>query len=175
MKSKTSGSKTPDTMTTPATPEESRRWPVIEYITEEVTRQQHDVTQLDGIQRVGWMLAAWSYALSNAHRKPTIDDAILLGQLIEPDKNRNGLRRVNVRVGTRPCPHFIRVQEMLQELFDARDTLTPLEFYKRFEEVHPFVDGNGRSGKCLLAWLRGNLQAPEFPPADLFGEPIRNP
>jgi fido (protein-threonine AMPylation protein) len=41
--------------------------------------------------------------------------------------------------------------------------------------VHPFRDGNGRTGKILLNWLNQSLNAPIFPPSDLFGSPIRNP
>lgn len=43
--------------------------------------------------------------------------------------------------------------------------MEPLEFYKAFEEIHPF----------MLNWLRGSLLMPVFPPADLFGERISNP
>ena len=33
------------------------------------------------------------------------------------------------------------------------------------------MDGNGRTGKVLLAWLEQNFDDPEFPP-DLFGSGI---
>lgn len=147
---------------------------VIAYITEEVTRQGHDVTVLDGIERVGWMLNAWAYAL-RCTDKPQVNDAILLGQLIEPAKNQNGLRTGNVCVGPQRCPEWQGIGRQLGLLFDARDTLTPIEFYKEFEQIHPFVDGNGRTGKVLLNLLNGTLLQPIFPPSDLFGRPICNP
>lgn len=147
---------------------------VIEYVTEEVTRQGHDVSALDGIERVGWMLNAWSFALA-CSRKPDWGDTISLGMTIEPRKNQSGIRTVGVRVGPRICPHPQEVPHRLDRLFELRDSMTPLEFYKEFELIHPFVDGNGRTGKVLLNWLNGTLLAPIFPPADLFGELIRNP
>lgn len=147
---------------------------VIEYVTEEVTRQGHDTKTLDGIERVGWMLNAWSFALGEFNR-PTISSAILIGQLIEPRKNKPGIRKCAVQVGSVICPPASEIKSLLFNLFASRETLSPMDFYKGFQEVHPFVDGNGRTGKVLLNWLNGTLLNPVFPPADLFGHPIRNP
>ncbi len=149
--------------------------PVIDYITEEVRRQGHDVTALDGIERVGWMLAAWACALELSVDLPTISITRKLGQLVEREKNWNGWRQINVRVGMRRCPDFEKVPDLLFTLFAKRETLSPLEFYREFEMIHPFVDGNGRVGKILLNWLSGKLLNPEFPPDDFWGQVIQNP
>ena len=148
---------------------------VVDYVTEEVTRQGHDVTVLDGIERVAWMLEAWCYALRPDMPRPEITDAIALGSIVEQHLNREGIRRCGVMVGSRVCPRPERVMDLLTVLWQQRDIITPLEFYKGFEEIHPFVDGNGRTGKVLLNWLAGTLLKPVFPPADLWGRPIRNP
>lgn len=150
---------------------------VIEYVTEEVRRQGHDTEVLDGIERVGWMLDGWRSALLwNATKdKPDVFDAIDLGQRVEPVKNAGGIRQCGVRVGMRTCPHPKDLTDLLKRLWQHRDAMTPMEFYKEFEEIHPFVDGNGRTGKILLNWLNGTLLDPIFPPADLFGESILNP
>jgi len=148
---------------------------VIEYCTEEVERQGHDIYTIDGIERVGWMLNAWAYALGKDDERPFMGHAIQLGRLIEPDINLHGIRTVGVRVGGRGCPQPERILPQLTLLWEQRDILTPLEFYKAFEEVHPFVDGNGRTGKVLLNWLNGTLTQPIFPPGNLWGREIRNP
>lgn len=152
-------------------------WSVIAYVTEEVGRQGHDVGVLDGIERVGWMLQAWCEAIDFAARDipPSLELARLLGRGVERIKNSGGWRQCGVRVGPRVCPDWQRVPELLEILFSNAAAFSPIEFYKEFELIHPFVDGNGRTGKILLNWMNGTLLAPIFPPADLFGYPIRNP
>lgn len=147
---------------------------VIDYCTEEVRRQGHDIYFSDGWLRVSWMLQAWSAAVAANGRPPKIYDAIALGKMIEPEKNHIGVRKCSVRVGSRVCPPPDEVPDLLDKLW-RKKKLTPLEFYKAFEEVHPFVDGNGRTGKVLLNWLSGTLLQPIFPPNDLFGDWIVNP
>jgi len=38
------------------------------------------------------------------------------------------------------------------------------QFYYEYENIHPFVDGNGRSGKILYNYLLGTLDNPQMPP-----------
>ena len=149
---------------------------VITYCTEEVSRQGHDIRAWDGVQRTAWMLNAWAYALAQqqAGREPDIHDLEAIGSLVEPHKNHNGFRTVNVWVGTRPCPPPHELHTRLTTLY-AQDTLTPLDFYRQLLEIHPFVDGNGRTGKIILNWLNDTLLRPIFPPNDFWGRPIRNP
>jgi hypothetical protein len=149
---------------------------IISYITEEVERQGHDTRALDGLERVGWMLEAWCWALYNCAHAPTVSAAIHLGHLIEPTKNKRGnVRGIPVWVGRNRTPDPRELEGLLFNLFDKKESMLPMDFYKEFEYIHPFVDGNGRTGKILLNWLNGSLLDPIFPPNDLFGRHIRNP
>jgi len=139
---------------------------VIEYCTEEVNRQGHDTSSLDGLWRVGWMLDAWCWALQCNWTRPHLDLIYQIGNRVEPHRNRN-FRGVGVRVGLNNCPKPEDIVPLLERLISLWP-MSPLEFYKEFELIHPFVDGNGRTGKIILNGLNGTLLDPIFPPADLF-------
>lgn len=153
---------------------------IIDYIVEEVERQGHDTFTVDGLERVGWMFNAWVYALRRSYGDPRpldIDDILNIGSRVEAVKNYGGFRSGGVRVGARICPRPEQVVPLLTQLFLEHNEkpLKPLDFYRRLLEIHPFVDGNGRTGKVVLAWLSGKLKDPGFPPKDFWGAPIRNP
>ena len=155
---------------------------VVDYIVEEVKRQGHDITMLDGLERVAWMLRAWCTIMQPSRFTswpPDLDEIAFLGSLVEPCKNlcsTGSFRRCEVRVGSNVVPtRAADVPAAVERLLGIESSMTPLEFYKAFEEIHPFVDGNGRVGKILLNWKAGSLLNPIFPPNDLFGMPILNP
>jgi len=136
---------------------------VIAYCAEEVRRQQA------GSERVADMLRAWNYACGvvvNPSLKcvPGVSDVITIGKLCEPVKNEAGLRRCGVRVGMDVKMPWERVPIALAALTESWGQMTPDDAYFAYQEIHPFRDGNGRSGKILRAMLAGELHAPSWPP-----------
>ncbi len=142
---------------------------VDDFIRLEVEHQGFYLDTEAGKLRVEWMQEAWDYARIHAEDGgvPGRRHGLGIGALVEQIKNAEGYRQVNVRVGYRICPDWRDVPYLMTLLWKAQE-MEPLEVYRAFEIIHPFEDGNGRTGKVLLAWLQNKLDDPEMPP-DLFG------
>ena len=84
---------------------------------------------------------------------------------------RKGLRDVQVWIGGTPYsphgasfvpPHASRVRECLDDLvaFGGREDVSPIAkaaiFHAQFETIHPFTDGNGRTGRMLVHRMLAN-------------------
>lgn len=164
----------------------SEKLNIIKYCAEECKRQR------SGEMSVYDMVCAWSWMQENAqvYNPPMLDLVMIeqLGVLVEPIDNRGGFRKIPIGV-TDPEKGWIekapweRVPSLLQLLIDSyyEATLdldpdggrlgfnilskTPEDqFYYEYENIHPFRDGNGRTGKILYNYLCGTLENPILPP-----------
>ncbi|MCC8106822.1 MAG: Fic family protein [Clostridiales bacterium] len=73
-------------------------------------------------------------------------------------------------VGAAPEDVETEMKELLEEVKEeeGRDVMTiAAYFHLRFEEIHPFADGNGRLGRTLLNYY---LLTHDYPPLVLFEE-----
>ena len=93
------------------------------------------------------------------------------------DSDPSAMRELAVRCAIRQDEEVGRrfsgqAERTLRAVVRNEDDAAAMAYFA-FEHVHPFPDGNGRSGKVIYNWARGTLDRPEFPPA--FWGGITNP
>lgn len=138
---------------------------IVEFCAREVEYQHRGPTQ------VWWMLEAWKYFREwEWDRQFLLLTIQRLGHYVERDKNPPvpkavppQWRSVGVRVGTSIKPPPCDMLRLMQSWSENVDKMGPEEAYHQFEEIHPFVDGNGRVGKIIYNWKAKTLENPTFP------------
>jgi hypothetical protein len=127
----------------------------------------------------GWEYAlgfcTWGYNNLTLTFDMPITDRIIqnLGHIVEPRENRtpSSYRKVNVWIGRSMKAPYMQVPRLMGKLIEAWDRLSSDEWYWEYEEIHPFADGNGRTGNILWNLHRGSIAADQlaFPP-DFWGD-----
>lgn len=116
--------------------------------------------QMSGELSVGWMVDAWLYAkeISSVmnweddekpiyqYIPPTVTDVLNLGKLVEPNVNALGFRTCGVQVGSDVKMDWRLVPQQVVNLMENQEALTPNEFFKEYEEIHPFLTEMGERG-----------------------------
>ena len=133
--------------------------------------------QQSGELSVAWMVDAWRHAHRFRRQPIRLRDVLALGRAVEPHKNHGGLRRVGVRVGWDVKMDSSLVPSALERLIEHQPEIgcsdeVAAGWFRQYEEIHPFVDGNGRTGSLLHLWLLGRLDDPIHAP-NLWGDPRR--
>lgn len=91
-----------------------------------------------------------------ALRKIGVDDLVRLVGVYQPNAVLRDKSGRNVRVGKHiPPPGGPFVRSWLELiLLDANDRVkTPHQVHIDYETLHPFTDGNGRSGRAVWLWM----------------------
>lgn len=167
---------------------------IIRYCTDECIRQQSGTASVyNMLNAYDW--ADWQRNEDNSIKEITVEFIIRLGMAVEPLENIKGIRRTPITIGgevREPTRLAERLDTLIEAYYDDRlnpemlvkdaasmanwkgykkykkaNTAEDI-FYYEYEQIHPFVDGNGRSGKILYNYLLDSMDHPKLPP-NFFG------
>jgi len=108
-------------------------------------------------------VAAVEYVLLNCKTAPTLGKICSLHKILldNVDKYAGVLRPCAVFIGGREAPKHTAVPYLLDNWVQFWNKMPTKEWGKKqsaiyrhceYEYIHPFTDGNGRSGRLLLLW-----------------------
>lgn len=112
------------------------------------------------------MALAHEYAMTLRWSSITMRDIVILARRVNHNEflclRTTPVTFADLSVALAP-EHIVRQLELLIDQINGL-LVTNEEFYQRFEEIHPFEDGNGRVGALLYNVFSGWLDDPVHPP-----------
>ncbi len=116
-------------------------------------------------------LAQAIYAWTFLKEQPSLTSSVILKthkilmlhQMLRPDQ-RGYFRKIPVYIGGREAMESKDINEYIKALcVDINAGLTDWkEAHIMYEKIHPFVDGNGRTGRMFMNWQRLRAKLPIF-------------
>lgn len=119
---------------------------------------------IEGIYRAPSTLEVSSFRIFMETPELTFDDVLVLQAVFAPAKPLRSEPYMNVRVGNHIAPPGgIAIPLRLKEIIaDANAGDNPWQTHVDFESLHPFIDGNGRTGRAIWAWHMQRLGRDPF-------------
>jgi hypothetical protein len=89
----------------------------------------------------------------------TLQDMVQFVSIYQPGAELRERKGMNVRIGHYYPPHGdITIRAWLQDIVEIANRnkgnpRTAYQVHLKYESLHPFMDGNGRSGRMLWLWM----------------------
>lgn len=111
----------------------------------------YDDPEFDKQSMVAWKFLERQEQIDRAVVQ-TLQKTIVASQDDLSDMERGNYRYAQVWVGGHQPPNALRVPELMDGWFAGLYLKTPKQAHISFEKIHPFIDGNGRTGRMLMWW-----------------------
>lgn len=134
-------------------------------------RESNNIENVWGDDALAQAIYAWEFVLSKAELTPSIvlktHKILMLNQRLLPNE-KGYFRKQAVTVGGRMGKPWYAVPALIGQWCHQANSLNILssveEYVQKthvdYEKIHPFIDGNGRTGRIFMNWQRVRIGLP---------------